>query len=290
MAKFFLAAGHGWRADGSTDPGAVSGSRIERDIAISLVDQAVAILKGQDTKGREIVVINHRLVDAVPSINQLSTDNAHDLACELHLNSNAGAPGTGIETYYGLPALATEMNNAIVAELGLANRGVKDGNWLYFNNSTKCASCLVEIGFINNDNDMAKVLAKGGLAIAKAVLVACGSTYKAPVVVTPPPTPTISWRVYNEAGVQVGAYTILANAENKLNSIEAGTIKDSNGVVVKAKVKPAPVVPPITPPVIPPVTPPVTPPVVPEKKYTLLDWVKNIIKIISDFLDGYQKK
>lgn len=286
MSKFFLAAGHGWRDDGSTDPGAVSGSRIERDIAISLIDQAVAILKGQDTKGREIVVINHRLVDAVPSINQLSTDNAHDLACELHLNSNAGAPGTGVETYYGLPSLATEMNNAIVGELGLANRGVKDGNWLYFNNSTNCASCLVEIGFINNDTDMAKVLAKGGLALAKAVLVGCGSAYKAPVAVTPPPTPVTTWKVYDANGVQVGAYTVLANAQNKLDSIEAGTIKDSNGVVIKAKVKPAPIVQPI----VPPVTPPVVPPVVPTKELTLLEWVQSIIKIVTDFLASWHKK
>lgn len=281
MAKFFLAAGHGWRDDGSTDPGAVSGSRIERDIAISLIDQAVAILKGQDTKGREIVVINHRLVDAVPSINRLSTDNSHDLCMEVHLNANAGTPGTGIETYYGLPALANEVNGAVVATLGLANRGVKDGNWLYFNNSTNCGSCLLEIGFINNDYDMAKVLANGGLAIAKAVLTACGSTYKAPVVTppTPTPVPVVTWKVYDAAGVQVGAYTILANAENKLDSIEAGTIKDSNGVVIKAKVKPAPVVPPITPPVEPPVLPTVT----------LLDWIKTIIKAITDFLASWHK-
>jgi len=92
--------------------------------------------------------------------------------------------------------------------------------------------------------------------------------------VTPPPpvpqTPTIPvgtmYRVFNENGTQVGAYTVLANAKTKLSTLTAGVIKDQNGTVVEEKkVVPVSDVPPFKEPQVdPPVVtePPVEPPVV----------------------------
>lgn len=192
MSKVFIAAGHG-----NVDPGAVSQYGIERDIAIGCVDEAVRLAKLQDTKGREVVLVPDELglENAIYWINARCNPST-DLCMEVHLNSNSGTPGTGTETYYGNKTLADEMNQEIVGVLGLANRGVKQWDGLMFNNSTNCASCLIELGFVNNSVDVKAVVSRGGLALAKGIVRACGGIYKEATVtpqVTNPPvvTPTV---------------------------------------------------------------------------------------------------
>jgi N-acetylmuramoyl-L-alanine amidase len=198
MSKLFVAAGH---AMPNVDPGAVSPFGKESAIAIAVVDQAVALCAGQNKNGREIVKVPHEynLDRTISFINSNSVDTGHDLAIEVHLNSNAGTAGTGTETYYGLPDLANEVNEEVVKVLGLRNRGVKDGNMFWFNNGIACGTCLVELGFVNNGTDVDAIIARGGLALAKAMIRACGGTFvdktpppvvKPPVVVENPPVVT----------------------------------------------------------------------------------------------------
>ena len=85
------------------------------------------------------------------------------------MNSNSGTPGSGTETYYGNKPMAISIQKKLVEVLGLPDRGVKDGTNLKFNNSTNPASCLVELGFINNPNDLEIVLQKGTMALVKAI-------------------------------------------------------------------------------------------------------------------------
>ena len=65
---------------------------------------------------------------------------------------------------------------------------------------------------------------------------------------TPPPVqdpPVVApkyWRVYDANGTQVGAYSSQGNAQNKLNDLEAGSIKDPDGNIVGVKEKPTVVV------------------------------------------------
>lgn len=194
MPKLFIAAGHG-----NIDSGAVSEYGIERDIAIAVVDKAFELCVGQDVNGRELVKVPNELglEGEINWINDCMTDANNDMCAEVHLNSNGGNPGTGVETYYGFEQLAQEMNEEIVNVLGLRNRGVKEWNGLMFNNSTNCGSCLIELGFINNPVDANAIITKGGLALAKAMVRACNGTWsdpKPPVVVAPPiiitpPTP-----------------------------------------------------------------------------------------------------
>lgn len=187
MPKLFIAAGHG-----GTDPGAVSSSNIERDIAIAVVDKAFQLCLAQNKNGFELVKVPHALglVDGIHWINANITNVNTDECVEVHLNSNAGTAGTGTETYYGMPDLATEVHQEVVKVLGLRDRGVKDGNIFMFNNSTNCMSCLVELGFINNPTDAVAVIQRGGLALAKGMIRACNSTWTEPVV--PPPAPVIT--------------------------------------------------------------------------------------------------
>jgi hypothetical protein len=144
-------------------------------------------LKGQDTKGREIVVVPHELdlIGETAWVNSNSKDYAHDLAIEVHLNAGGG---TGTETYYGLKQLSDEVNAGIVEVMGLKNRGSKKSTNLGWNNDTKMGSCLVELGFIDNANDLAVIRDRGAKALANGILKACGSVWK-DTVTTPSPTP-----------------------------------------------------------------------------------------------------
>lgn len=116
-----------------------------------------------------------------------------------------------------------------------------------------------------------------------------------PPVVQDPPT-TKLFRVYDVSGKQVGAYTILANAEKKLDTLEAGIIKNSDGVIIKTKDKVEPPRPPeiyegdpVTDTPETPVIPEPTPVVTPEARPTLFDWITGIYNIIVNFLKSYKK-
>ena len=88
---------------------------------------------------------------------------------EVHLNANQGVPGTGTETFYGNKEFATKIQQKLIEVLGLRDRGVKDGTDLKFNRVTNPASCLVELGFINNPSDLEIVLKNGTMALVKAI-------------------------------------------------------------------------------------------------------------------------
>ena len=78
-----------------------------------------------------------------------------------------------------------------------------------------------------------------------------GGTISTPVTPPTPPTPPVQdppivapryWRVYDANGAQVGAYSSQGNAQNKLDTLEAGSIKDPDGNIVGVKEKPTVVV------------------------------------------------
>lgn len=177
MAKrrFFLAAGHG-----GADPGAVAGGTNERTENIRVVAGAAAILRSQDLGETELVIVPHDLarVGEAAYVNSHMRDPGRDLCLAVHQNSNAGSPGTGTETYYGAPALANEIHREIAAHLGLRDRGVKNGRFLYWNAATKPASALLEMGFINNPADLQRVRERGPEALARAIVRAVGATWR----------------------------------------------------------------------------------------------------------------
>lgn len=117
-----------------------------------------------------------------------------------------------------------------------------------------------------------------------------------PPVVQDPPKPQY-FKVYNFAGEQIGAYSTQENAQKKLDTVEAGSIKNPSGVTIVTKVKQAPVTEPpfvgdviVTP--APPVTPE-TPPVVetsPTPEETPTEEVKpatshNILDVLKAIWD-----
>lgn len=199
MKKVFLCAGHSTSVAGACAQGANEAIEV-----INIVNAAAAILSTQDTKGREIVVVPHNL-DLIPSINWInanSTDPAHDLCIEVHMNSGGGH---GIECWFysGVQSsadFANELLVPLVKYTGLPTRGIKgDATNRYgrlgFIRDTAPMASLIEMGFIDT-SDLFVVREKGGLALAAAVLVACGGSYVAPVA--PKPVPVTPVETPNE--------------------------------------------------------------------------------------------
>ncbi|KKL96309.1 hypothetical protein LCGC14_1845800, partial [marine sediment metagenome] len=169
---FFLASGHG-----GNDPGAVSDGYTERDFVESVIDKAVEILRGESLHETDLVVLDHekKLIGNVKYINENSNNPGHDLALEVHVNSNVGLPGTGTETYFGHVEFATEIQEEVVRKLRLKDRGIKPGNHLAFNREVKCASAILELGFVNNPVDRERITQVGAEALVAGILRATGS-------------------------------------------------------------------------------------------------------------------
>lgn len=180
--KIFLAAGHG-----GTDPGAIGGQTEEKLEAIKIVDEVERLLRPVLGPQQELIIVPHefKLEETVKYINENAKEAPEDICIEVHLNSNEGVPGSGTETYYGEQQLAVKLQTEIVRVLGLRDRGVRWGMHLYFNKATNPPSALVELGFINNPEDLDKVRQKGAFALARAI----GVYLNANVLAEPQPQP-----------------------------------------------------------------------------------------------------
>ncbi|MGG0355319.1 N-acetylmuramoyl-L-alanine amidase [Bacillus tropicus] len=84
--------------------------------------------------------------------------NSHsvDLVISFHLNKfNEKANGVEV-CYYDQQPLAAKVSAQLAKDIGWSNRGAKQRTDLYVLNSTKAPAILIELGFIDNDSDMAK--------------------------------------------------------------------------------------------------------------------------------------
>ncbi|MDA1815443.1 N-acetylmuramoyl-L-alanine amidase [Bacillus cereus] len=84
--------------------------------------------------------------------------NSHDvdLVISFHLNAYDGK-ANGVEVcYYDQQALAAKVSAQLSKDIGWSNRGAKKRTDLYVLNETKAPAILIELGFIDNDADMAK--------------------------------------------------------------------------------------------------------------------------------------
>lgn len=144
-----LDAGHG-----GTDPGAVNGAIQEKDGTLAVV-QATQV--GMEMLGWEVLLT--RGDDTYVGLTKRATmANEWGAQCfvSVHLNSADSAQANGIETLrYPTTnpvtiALADSLQAAMVAELGLRDRGVKERNDLTVLKKTAMPAALCELGFISN--------------------------------------------------------------------------------------------------------------------------------------------
>lgn len=91
-----------------------------------------------------------------------------DVFISLHMNSATSSSASGTEVYYtktnnsksfsGITSktIATMFKNNLVTNLGMANRGVKTANY-YVTKHNTVPAVLIELGFISNSSDYAKL-------------------------------------------------------------------------------------------------------------------------------------
>lgn len=160
-------AGHGGRKNGNawTDPGAVGSGYKEADVARQINAKIVKATGAYDATDNSGTSINGNLSNIVKKMNSVGKD----WHVSNHLNS-AGSLATGIEVWYWAGdetsrAKATQLSKALSDATGLPNRGAKGTRELYVLRNSNGRTLLIEWGFINNPNDMKKLIANMDKAV-----------------------------------------------------------------------------------------------------------------------------
>lgn len=172
MALVVIDAGHG-----GNNPGAVYNGRREKDDALAL-----GLAVGQILEQNGIEVYYTRTSDIYESPYQKAqeaNDVGADYFVSIHRNSSPYPNQyTGIETLvynrYGEAARLANNINVRLEQVGFENQGVNERQNLVVLNSTEMPAVLVEVGFINTDednqlfdeqfNEIARAIADGILA------------------------------------------------------------------------------------------------------------------------------
>lgn len=160
-------AGHGGGA-----PGAVSGTFYEKNITLAIVQQIKALF--DEENDASIGVYYTRLDDSNPSLSDrvgLANELEADLFLSVHINSLKGNTGVeGVEVMYNELAPDTEFDtqdfaqiclDEEVAALGAKKRRLINGNKIYIIRNSAAPAALVEVGFMNNPNELARLTDPG---------------------------------------------------------------------------------------------------------------------------------
>ena len=146
-----LDAGHG-----GYDNGATYNGRLEKDDNL-----AMALAVGNILQSYGFNVLYTRTEDIYESPYQKAMEantSGADIFVSIHRNSSV-VPNlyNGVETLVysnrGLPAIMAENINAQLERIGYRNIGISERPNLVVLNSTNMPAVLVEVGFINSDQD-----------------------------------------------------------------------------------------------------------------------------------------
>lgn len=212
--KVFIGVGHGGK-----DSGAVANGIKEKDVNLVI---ALACRQELVRHGVSVGMSRTKDEDDKTAYKECNTYNP-DYALDIH-NNAGGGDGAEVFHHYGggkSKSLAQNILDSIVKETGQNSRGlkVKKNAWgkdyFAFIRETKCPAVIVECAFLDNTKDVQIIDTDAeqkamGKAIAKGVLKELGIEYKPEVVDTPK-------KVYR---VQIGAYTVKANAEAMVKKLK----------------------------------------------------------------------
>ena len=149
---------------GGKDPGAVSNGYNEKSIVLK-----VGNLVGQKLRAAGADVRQTRTTDKFLELQEIvdfTNRNEAEIFVSIHVNSFGSSTAHGTETYYSITAgdmykedqdLATFINSQIVKNANMYNRGVKTAPF-YVTRNVIIPAVLVELGFISNDTDRAKLV------------------------------------------------------------------------------------------------------------------------------------
>src|SRR5699024_2752100 len=146
-----LDAGHGGYDPGST---ALNG-QFEKDLVLNITKQI-----GQVLESHGATVVYTRTNDKYVSLfDRVRVSNAYwtDAFISIHLNAFTSNQINGVSTHYfdgnNDAKLAQSIQNALMDELSLNDRGVQKDNY-YVLRENRDLSVLLELGFITNQNDL----------------------------------------------------------------------------------------------------------------------------------------
>lgn len=180
MKTIVIDPGHG-----GSDPGAVNGTRMEKNDNLRL---SLAVAKKLRDQGQNVIMTRDTDV-SVPLIERsaISNRNNADMFVSIHRNSVANNPSAnGVENFVqtGSPpnykTYATKVLNRIVEQGVQSNRGVREGNYSVLRN-TVAPAMLLEMGFITNarDNQLFDAsLESYSTAITRGILESLGEPYR----------------------------------------------------------------------------------------------------------------
>lgn len=152
MARYSLHGGHN-----SIVQGANFGNRKEH-----VLDRQV-----KDAVATKLRSLGHTVYDDTDEVgttqsqnlnNIIRNSNSHavDLVISFHLNASDGN-GQGVEVlYYDQKDLAAKISAQLAKDIGWRDRGAKQRTDLAVLNGMKAPAILIELGFIDNESDMAK--------------------------------------------------------------------------------------------------------------------------------------
>ena len=212
--KYLLDYGHG-----GNDPGAIGIDNLkEKDIVREIGKRVKYHLERHQQ-----TVLESRSNDETVSLTERSNKanrNNVDLCISIHCNAFSDSSAQGVEIFYfqgstrGQQLAKSILNEITKAKLYTKNRGLKTNN-LHMTRETSMPSVLVELGFITNVTDKNLIINNKenfAIAITKGILSYYGITYKAETTQT-----TTTDKLYR---VQVGAFSVKANAEKLANELK----------------------------------------------------------------------
>ena len=152
--RIFLNPGHA--PNGEPDPGACGFGLRECDVAKNVADLVVGYLTAAGVE-----VVGNLQSDSLEEVVDASNESEADLFISIHCNAcNGNARGTEVWYYYRSAygeMLADCIRHQIVDALGTADRGSKGAkpgvNGLYVLSNTGATAVLVELAFIDNEDD-----------------------------------------------------------------------------------------------------------------------------------------
>ncbi|TQR32218.1 N-acetylmuramoyl-L-alanine amidase [Lysinibacillus sphaericus] len=148
---------------GGSDPGTSYGSITEKDITLKVS----TLVKGKlEAAGAKVLMPRTGDTFSPPQKHiDFAHDNYGEIFVSIHVNSADSTKAKGTETYYAKTPgdmyqedieLATFVNNQIVKNVNMENRKVRQKNYTVVAN-TIIPSILVELGFLTNSEDRAKL-------------------------------------------------------------------------------------------------------------------------------------
>ena len=148
--KVFLNPGHA--PDGNPDPGACGCGLRECDVAKSVADLVEHYLVNAGVE-----VVGNMQDDSLSAITGAANESDADIFVSIHCNAfNGNAHGTETCVYPGSvrsQQLGNCIQRQIVDSLDTTDRGLKDRGELYVLKHTDMPAVLVELAFIDNEDD-----------------------------------------------------------------------------------------------------------------------------------------